>query len=293
MDPKIDRLNSTANNFQSHSVLTEYMDRMELTDVWRNLNPEKCLYTWCRDRGKRNRISASRIDMFLLSSTYSDSIGDSSIVYGHMTDHSLIQTSINLDNFVRGPGSWKLNNSHLYENDYCELMTDTIVETWKNNTHLNPNDRWGELKHVCASKSKEYGRAKKAECNTELNNLYSIHEVLKSNIMRHPACDDAQKSLQQVKSRIELIEMKRIESSAFRSKCNWSEYGEKNSKMFFSLEKTKYAAKNMKTIITDAGQHVTEQQSILSEQMKFFKSLYAQDKKVVFNLHKEAPRNHT
>ena len=91
----------------------------------------------------------------------------------------------------------------------------------------------------------------------------------------------------QVCGKLDQIDGINTEAAIFRSKCAWTEYGEKTAKCFFSLEKSNYAAKNMKLIITDCGKHITEQKSILSEQTKFYKNLYSRDPKVNFKLERD------
>ena len=74
MQPEKDHLNSDHNNHKSLTTLNEIMEKTELTDIWRVLNPDKHTYTWCHGKGNDNKISASRIDMFLVSDAYCDCI---------------------------------------------------------------------------------------------------------------------------------------------------------------------------------------------------------------------------
>ena len=63
MEPGVDRFNSDFNNYNSATVLKEYMSRVNLQDVWRIRNPAVKQYTWHRkSRGAIN--SCSRLDMF-------------------------------------------------------------------------------------------------------------------------------------------------------------------------------------------------------------------------------------
>ena len=164
------------------------------------------------------------------------------------------------------------------------LMISTITNTLHDTATLDAKERWCELKNNCTQKSKEYSKTKKKKQNEELCYLLNIHDYLQDDCLRNPKNRDAKISLNRVISKIEAIEMAKSEASTFRSKCNWTEYGEKNSKMFFALEKNKYMSKNMKTIITEAGLHITDQKSILNEQTKFFKGLYAKDPHSKFGL---------
>ena len=69
----------------------------------------------------------------------------------------------------------------------------------------------------------------------------------------------------------------------FRARARWVKEGEKNTKYFFALEKRNYGLKTMKRLQTDHG-IVTEQNEILKEQEKFYKTLYTANEDIVFNI---------
>ena len=48
MDPKYDRNNSTSNLPKAYSVITEYMDKANICDIWCIRNPATRRYTWHR-----------------------------------------------------------------------------------------------------------------------------------------------------------------------------------------------------------------------------------------------------
>ena len=286
LDPSIDRLHSLHNNSNSHKLLSNYMTNNGICDIWRIRNPEAKRFTWFRDKGGRNRkdISASRIDMFLINDAMQDSVSDCNIEYGFKSDHSLINISINLDAFRRGPGTWKLNNNLLLDNNYVGIINDTIDVTMEEAPLLDPHEIWSLIKINCAKVSKEYSKEIAQKARDEMTNLIDLRESLVYDRVRNPANDDIQRSLRQVNEQINIHEIKKVESALFRSKCNWIDSGEKMTKMFFSLEKDRYLEKNMKCIITDCGRHITDQKSILAEQTKFYKNLYAKDEKIQFKL---------
>ena len=64
MDVHQDRLGSEANHIEALGNIETFMQENYVTDVWRYNNPDKKRYTWRRNRPN---ISASRIDIFLIS----------------------------------------------------------------------------------------------------------------------------------------------------------------------------------------------------------------------------------
>ena len=73
---------------------------------------------------------------------------------------------------------------------------------------------------------------------------------------------------------IEKIYEEKTAASMFRSKCDWSEHGERNSKYFLNLESYNYSNKNISYLNVD-GKIVTDEQEIGIEIKKYYENLYA------------------
>ena len=80
-----------------------------------------------------------------------------------------------------------------------------------------------------------------------------------------------------------LLEMQ-TQSAAFRSKAKIAREFEKNSKYFFSLEKSNYNKKMMHRIRCPNGSYTTCPNKILELQRGFYKELFTADEKVQFKL---------
>ena len=70
----------------------------------------------------------------------------------------------------------------------------------------------------------------------------------------------------------------------FRSKVNWMECGEKNTKYFFNLEKARYNTRTCKKIVMDDGSIIEDEKIILKEQYKYYADLYKRDDFVTFSI---------
>lgn len=55
-----------------------------------------------------------------------------------------------------------------------------------------------------------------------------------------------------------------------RSKAQWYEFGEKNSKYFYNLEKRNHNKKHITSLAKEDGNIVHEPKQILEEQERFF-----------------------
>ena len=259
-----------------------------MCDIWRLRNPEARQYTWCRDGINKNSVSASRIDMLLVSNSQADCVENCNISVGYKTDHSLVDLDITMSNFEWGPGIWKLNEKHLLNEDYVKIIKEVIARTIQDTPLLTASQVWSEIIQQCAKASKIFSKKVATENKEYANSLIHLKSQLTSDRLCNPGNDQITTSLNQVQQQIDNIEKIKVESAIFRSRCEWAEHGEKMSKKFFALEKQNYLHKNMKCVITECGKHITDQKGILKEQTKFFKSLYQKDSRVNFNLKRDS-----
>ena len=65
-----------------------------------------------------------------------------------------------------------------------------------------------------------------------------------------------------------------LRGAAVRAKIQYYEEGEKSTKFFLGLEKSRQKKKVMRKLVTDQGHLVLNQEDILNEQVHFYKKLY-------------------
>lgn len=90
-------------HWKSLKELKYIQDNLDLTDTWRDLNPEAKRYTWRRNRPEVH----CRLDFFLVSLSIAGRISKADILQAYKTDHSLCKIDINYHSNRRGPGFWK------------------------------------------------------------------------------------------------------------------------------------------------------------------------------------------
>ena len=86
-------------------------------------------------------------------------------------------------------------------------------------------------------------------------------------------------------SKMELNELVKEKALAnmFRSKVRWYEEGEANSKYFFNLEKNRYNARTVTTLLVE-GVEITNPHDILEKQRAYYEQLYTADPEISFSL---------
>ena len=75
-----------------------------------------------------------------------------------------------------------------------------------------------------------------------------------------PVCVAAQSKRHQIKIKIELFEQQKFRAAQVHARVKWVEEGEKNTKYFLNLEKSRANSKIMEKVIDENGHTVTNKQ---------------------------------
>lgn len=118
---------------RARRMLNEIIDRYNLVDVWRALNPSKKQFTW----RKFNSNKQGRLDYFLISENLMADMKDVAIKSGYRSDHSIITLDINKSSYKEKTNSfWKFNNSLLRDKDYVQTVKTCILNIKNSTPHL-------------------------------------------------------------------------------------------------------------------------------------------------------------
>ena len=272
------------NNPQARKIVVDIMKNINLSDPFRELNPDIKRYTW----RKKNPIKQARLDFFLISDTLISNVRSCKILSSYRSDHSMITIKIELNEFKRGKGLWKLNNSLLHDQNYIELVKKTLLETKKQYAlpiyNLDkicdiPND---QIQFIISDqlfleillteirgKTISYSSYKKKESDKLENKLIKDIDKLES-ILDATNIDN----LDQLKTQLENIRNEKMKGVIIRSKAQWSEEGEIPSKYFLTLENKNFTSKLMYQLQKDNGEIITNQDKILEEVQLFYTNLF-------------------
>jgi exonuclease III len=101
---------------------------LNLTDVWRILNPDKRCYTW-RQGGSLATLKQSRLDYWLISVHAIYDLSQVDIKSSIRSDHSIIDLDFyKMDTPKRGPSFWRFNASLLKDIVYIEKIKEGFRE---------------------------------------------------------------------------------------------------------------------------------------------------------------------
>ena len=272
----------------------EFCEQADWIDVWRTLHPDKFEYTWKRT----NPLVMSRLDYFLVPQSMIGIIENCEIKSNIFSDHLFLEMTIETNEQIRGKGYWKFNTSLLEDKEYIDSANQIIAGACKKFASLDPGTKWDSMKQEISEHAKFWGRLKAAKVSRrkqELLKKLNTHEKKLAciNLKSSKAVQVITKTndkIDLVKTELQRISQKQIVGVMIRSKARFYELGEKNTKYFFNLEKSKAKNSVMKVIITDQDKMVIKPKQILEEQRSFYEKLYTKDPQVKFKMDIASPR---
>ena len=225
---------------KSLEVINDFSENLDLIDAWRVLNPESSRFTW---RQKKPEVHC-RLDFFLVNQTTFCNTVSADILPGYKTDHSMITLQISLHSNNRGRGFWKLNTSFLNDIEYVNRIKSVINQTkveYAQDDTVNPNLLWEMVKLKVREESLKYGTSKKKKLAKKEEEIEQAIATLEKRLSEFND-DETQRQkvwseLETKKREMEAIIEYRTKGAILRSKSQWYNEGEKNTKYFLNLEK--------------------------------------------------------
>ena len=258
--------------------LKHFISHLDLTDVWREINPDTCQYTW---RTKDNR-SRSRLDMWLVENSQMTNITSCDIRPSVLTDHQSVSVKINIQSQAKGPGYWKLNSNHLQDEACLSRVRTTIkftVDECKQ-AHLSSRLTWDlcklKVKETFIRYSKDKARISRTRHNTDearLNHLLKL--VDQSDNVNSADNQQIVDEVNEIQLRLNEDALQQAKGAQIRSRAQWVEQGEKSSKFFLGLEKSRQTKKVITQLYNGDNTIVSNLDSLLECQVNFYKTLYS------------------
>ena len=277
LDPEIDRYGSNYNNHYASSLLRELMSEYELFDPWRTYNPNCMRFSW---RKRNPRLQASRLDFALVSKGLD--IENTLYIPAIKTDHDAFFLTVSTEKESRGPGYWKLNTNLLKDPTFVQEMNVKLEELIDRYRDHHPHDAWEKMKTDILKFVKNKSRKKASEKQVAISQLYEKIADLEDKELPLSIRDEEilENSIKELDDLVE----EHTKSLIFRSRVKWVEEGEKNTRYFYNLEKSRFKAKTVYKLINDQNQEVTSTKEILEMEREHYQNLYSIEEGVCFKL---------
>lgn len=270
--------NKGVNHVRKRVIICEYLDAKNMLDIWRIRHPETRHFTWRKPDAKN--LVMSRLDYFFLSQDLAMRTNSVEIKTRYSSDHCRLLLNINLAELHRGKGYWKFNNLHLSDPVFVEVMNKVILTSlWRvKNVQEAPLDiQWEQLKQEIIQTAKDFAIAKSKARNQLIEKLEQRILFFDKKLLETSNEDEKCTILGKIKKTEQFLldeHEERVRAARFRSKAQYYMYGEKCSKYFFNLERSRGNSKIISQLIREDGSVIKEQSKILQEERIFYQKLY-------------------
>ena len=275
LDDKLDKKSKSGNkcvNSKYRDMIKLFMENYDLVDCWRLAHPSTKRYT-CRSGKKGEGVTQTRIDMVLLKEGLMNFYIDSKIEAGFKSDHNYTTVVLKSSDETRGRGFWKFNNKLLKDLIYVKMMKAMLLtEIEQNNHYLDKGFLWDYIKMRIRSETMLYSGTIQRLKRDEQKRIADDIERLDVEYTNNPN-DNTSQQLETAKNELENFNKEKLASSMFRSKCEWVEEGERNSKYFLNLEKYNFVNKQITSLDVN-GKTVNKGPEILKEIKTYYEKLY-------------------
>ena len=145
---------------RSVAKMLELLENIDLCDIWHIINLKRRRFTF-----RQNHFSGyiqRRLDYFFVSNSLKEVIKSVDILASFSTDHSPIFITLSkLNEFTKGKGLWKFNNSLISNEDYVEKMKNQISDilNFLNNENIKDDQViWEYLKYEIRKFTIQYSK---------------------------------------------------------------------------------------------------------------------------------------
>ena len=227
------KLDIITGNPHNEEVIAHFLKMSDsLTDAWRYMHGEDKDYTWSRP----NPFIARRLDYCFIS----QDLLNSCVSVEHMcipsSDHKAVIMELNDNDFKRGPGYWRFNNSLLKQTEFVNKMNNKLEELTEEYAN-NPAkiQTWELVKVEIRNLSIDFGKHLACNRRNEEINLRGKLREVEQQLIREPEKEQYQTTLVTLKKKLEIIELEKAKGAQCRSRTKWIEEAEKNTSYFCSF----------------------------------------------------------
>ena len=261
---------TTHANSRCQNFLNESISDYGFSDIFRlNKGAEARVFTHFNKKYK----TQSRLDFFLIQDSLVNlPVCDTEISHGYKSDHSYISLSLQGSTIAHGKGYWKINNSHLLDQNFINEIKK-IIQNTKEDSFDSYRGLWDVIKIKIKQFAMTFGKKKKNETTVKKEKLKKDIEDCK-NDPNLTNCTILQKKLFEAELDLNHLIDLEVRGAITRSRVRWTEEGERSTKYFFGLEKSNGKKKSISKLIDNDGNELTDQNNISSHVVNFYQNLY-------------------
>ncbi len=266
----VDRTGVSRINQKAVKAAEQMCKSLQVVDLWRAKNPS------CKQFTYRTKTMSSRIDYMLVSKHLADH-ANCDIRPAVKADHNAVYVKLCMPNSTRGRGYWKMNTQLLVDPMYKAMISDVMEETKQETIGICYRKTWDLCKKRIKEASIEYStnlaRLKRFDFEVLQKEVNDLDRVL--------AEDKSPENLAKLnaaKERLDMFCTERARGAQIRSRVQWYEDGERNTKYFLNMERKRVSDNNVSKLTLPNGTQVSNPTEILQEEVRFYRHLYSSRK---------------
>ena len=198
---------------------------------------------------------------------------------GRLQSIGILSVFLNIEvknEFMRGPGLWKFNNTSLEDENYKDLIEFYYPQILtKYPEVVDKQLLWELIKMELRAKTIKYSKQKRSSLRNKEEALQNELRELDHKICNRDTFDqEIFEKYEAAKQELKHIHEGRGREAMFRSKMNWFELGEKPTKFFFNLEKRNYEKKSIREVELENGKIISDPVQVNKEIRNFYQNMY-------------------
>ena len=271
----LDVISGQPHGYDLRQGFNNFVQTLNMVDTWRTQHLVEKQHTWSR----AYPTSARRLDYIFTSELLGSYLDNSYIKSIGFTDHRLVVSKFVFSSFRHGKGTYKLNTSHLSDENYVKMIIDTIHETEAEYSDLNPHLRWEMIKCNIVEVSQQYSRYVQRKKKNHARLLTDQLNDLENTMSLNPNDPALHNEIAQVKNELEQYELEKSKGAQLRAGLKNIKEGEKSTKFFLSLEKSKSNSNVIRRLITSSGNYTHNETELVDEIAAQFEKKYNNNQK--------------
>ena len=252
--------------------LIELKRSLNVKDVWKLLHPDDRDYKYIDSSFRNNN---SRIDILCVCPELENLVQLCIHKITPCPDHKAVLMSFEDKERKRGKGYWKLNVSILKEEDYREIIQNTIEETFSE--YMDNVDKsliWELTKIRVKEITIKYCKSRQFRLSNEIrqleNTIHHLDKKIQSNF-EHEALITERNYY--AKDKLDILYDDKAIGAQIRSKVKYIEEGERSTSYFIGIEKQRQSNNRIKALTKDNITY-TDDNGILQIAKDFYFDLF-------------------
>ena len=266
-------LDKFGGNFSPSNFLSDFRSVFNFSDIWRKLHPRSRDVSWFNS----DFTIGSRLDKFFVSQNIISSVVSCSIFPCSFSDHDFVDLHFNfVDEFARGPGLWKFNNSLLLDSDFCDYIAIRIDDlAFCSGSFASVKDWWDFFKESLRAEILYFSKEKRKRLCRE--RVVLTNRIIACKQLLVQGDNSLGEEIAALESQLKALALQDLEGSKIRSRAQWLEEGERPTRFFFRLERERSENNYVSSILNDQGVEVSSYDEVEQAHVRFYTNLFSPD----------------